>query len=148
MNPLQVAMANRPRTDGDADGSRADVGSQAGSQAGANGEDGSQADEVASSTSDGIQAVLRILAETQRLMAQNQLGAIQKARILANVRIPDFDGSENTTVRQYREWRKSVDIIKRLNNLNDKELAMLVYSQVRGRAKHLIEVLDDGDFCT
>ena len=114
-------MANRPRTDDGVDGSHADARSQASSQAGVGGEDGSQADEVASSTSDGIQAVLRILAETQRLMAQNQLGSIQKARILANVRIPDFDGSENTTVRQYREWRKSVDIIKRLNNLTDRQ---------------------------
>ena len=35
------------------------------------------------------------------------------------------------------------DIIKRLNNLDDTELTMLVYSQVKGRMKQLIEVLDD-----
>ena len=58
----------------------------------------------------------------------------RKTSILANVHIPDFDGSEMNTVRQHREWRKSVDIMKLLNNLNDTELAMLVYSQVKGRA--------------
>ena len=137
-----MASTSRPRADGD--GLHADARSQDGASSHAGdgrSEDGLHADdEVASSSSDQIQAVLRILAETQRMMAQNQQGSIQKARILANVRILDFDGSETTTVRQYREWRKNVGIIKRLNILNDKELAMLLYSQVKGRAKQLIEV--------
>ena len=78
-----------------------DIGSHAdGLHADTNGE-GSQAD------STEIQAVLRILAETQQMMLKNRQGFGQKARVLANVRIPNFDGSETTTVRQYREWRKT-----------------------------------------
>ena len=112
-----MASTSRPRADDN--GSQADARSQDGASLHAGddrSEDGLHADdEVASSSSDQIQAVLMILAETQRMMAQNQQGSIQKARSLANVRIPDSDGSEITTVRQYREWRKNVDIIKRLN---------------------------------
>ena len=110
---------------------------------------GSQADsEVASSNGqqDSTQAILRILAETQRMMLQNQQGGMNKARILANVRIPPFDGAEQTTARQYQEWRKNLDIVRRLNNLTDQELAMLIYTQVTNRAKQLIEVLEGSDF--
>ena len=51
-----------------------------------------------------LQSFLRILAETQKMMlTQSQTGG--KSRILANVKIPEFDGAEGTTVRQYKQWR-------------------------------------------
>ena len=60
-----------------------------------------------------MQAVLRLIAETQKMMMSTQSTGqpIHKARILATVKIPEFDGSQMTTVRRYREWRKAVDII-------------------------------------
>ena len=117
------------------------------------GELGSHAEEeVASSRPEedptSMQTVLRLIAETQKMMMSTQSTGqpIQKARILATVKIPEFDGSQMTTVRRYREWRKAVDIIRQLNGLSAKELAMLIYSQVTGRAKQLIEVIEAKDF--
>ena len=108
-------------------------------------------EEVASSRGEpnggDLNAVLRLIAETQKMMLTSQsTGGVQKARILATVKIPDIDGSQTTTVRRYREWRKAVDIIRQLNGLSPKELAMLIYSQVSGRAKQLVEVIEAKDF--
>ena len=85
------------------------------------------------------------MAETQRMMLEQQQGGFGKARILANAKMPPFEGGEATPVRQNREWRKNVDIVRRLNHLNAEELAMLIYTQVTKRAKQPIEVLDDID---
>ena len=118
------------------------TGMQAGDE-----EVGSHADsEVASSKAEDISAVLRILAETQQQLLKSQLNGNGKARILASVKIPPFEGAQGTTVRQYREWRKELAIVQELNGLTDREVAMLLFSQLKGRSKHLIEVLGKDDF--
>ena len=35
-----------------------------------------------------------------------------RARVLASIKLPDFDGHPNTSVRQYREWKKDLEAIK------------------------------------
>ena len=69
------------------------------------------------STTD-LNSVLRIMAETQRMMLLQQQST-GKTRILANVKIPEFDGADGTTVRKYQQWRKSVEIVRKLNNLTE-----------------------------
>ena len=95
----------------------------------------------------GVMAVLRIMAETQRDLARSRSGdgKANKVRVLSNIRIPEFDGGINTSIRKYREWRKRVEIIQHLNDLKKTELAMLLYSQLTGRPKRLVEVIDPED---
>ena len=57
-------------------------------------------------------------------------------------KIPSFDGGHHTAARRYHEWRKDFDIITKLNHLSKTEAAMLIYTQVTGRAKQLIEFLN------
>ena len=92
--------------------------------------------------------IVRIMTETQRMCLSAATGGGQqnKSRILAQVKIPAFDGHEGTTVRKYKEWRRELEIVQILNRLTEEELAMLLYTQVTGRAKQLIEVLKDRDF--
>ena len=118
--------------------------------------DHGSAEEVAPSstgTENGpsLNAVLRVMAETQRKMlllhAQNERdgGPKRNRLLLSQVKLPEFNGSVSTTTRQYREWRKAVSIIKQLNSFTDKELTLIVFSQVTGRAKELIEILEPED---
>ena len=80
------------------------------------------------------------------MLRQSSHGGAPKARILASVKIPYFDGSQSTTVRQYREWRKEIAVIKELNGLTDRELVVLLFRQLKGRAKELIEIIEFEDF--
>ena len=84
--------------------------------------------------------------QLQLLRATNGNGGGGKARILASVRIPNSEGAQNTSARVYREWRKELSLIQRLNGLTDTEVAMLLFSQLKGRAKDLIELLEVDDF--
>ncbi len=57
-------------------------------------------------------------------------------------------GSEvarGTTTHQYRSWRKQVLITQRWHGLSDPELALVMYTQVKGRAKQLLEILEVKD---
>ena len=95
-----------------------------------------------------LNAVLRVMAEMQRelLRMQRDGGGPRKSRFaLSQIKIPDFDGHERTSTRQYREWKKSLEIIQVLNQLTDQELALLIFSQVKGRAKNLIEIMEPED---
>ena len=67
--------------------------------------------------------ILRSLADSQRILTKMLEGNPNirqggenfngpKARILAVVKIPPFDGATTTTARQYKEWRKSVALTK------------------------------------
>ena len=125
---------------------QADVEPDAGLQADEEERSNAESSEVASSSS--INAILRILAETQQQMLRHTTtqSSAPKARILASVKIPYFDGAQSTTVRHYREWRKEVAVIKELNGLTDREVAMLLFSQLKGRAKELIEIIEFADF--
>ena len=100
-------------------------------------------------------AILRSLADTHKQLAQALANKATpngdgfngvKARVLAGIKIPPFEGTQNTTTRQYKEWRKSIAVIKQLNGLEDKDVAMLLFSQLTGRAKELIEILELEDF--
>ena len=102
-------------------------------------------------------AILRSLADSQKILTQmlernpniRQNGENfngPKARILAVVKIPPFDGATTTTARQYKEWRKSVALTKQLNGLEDRDIALLLFGQLTGRAKELIEILELEDF--
>ena len=101
-----------------------------------------------------LHAVLRVLAEAQRDLvrlqdrdrADDDGGAPRRRQLLlSQVELPEFDGSVGTTTQRYREWRKAVEVVRSLNQLTDSELALLIYSQVSGRAKELIDVLEPGD---
>ena len=61
------------------------------------------------------------------------------------MKLPEFDGAVGTSTKKYREWRKAVEVIRSLNQLSDVELGLIIFSQVTGRAKELIEVLDSAD---
>ena len=99
--------------------------------------------------------ILRSLVDTHKQLAQALANKATpngdgfngvKARVLAGIKIPPFEGTQNTTTRQYKEWRKSIAMIKQLNGLEDKDVAMLMFSQLTGRAKELIEILELEDF--
>ena len=93
--------------------------------------------------------VLRLMAETQRELARSHGdGRVAKTRVLAAIKLPEFDGSLNTSVRRYREWRKKLDIGMEFNDLNDAEMALLLYTSLTnkpGRPKQLIEVMSTED---
>ena len=115
--------------------------------------DGSDA-EAASSAGAGppdLHAVLLVMAETQReLLALHRdrggdSGPRRARLLLSQVKLPEFDGAVGTSTKKYREWRKAVEVIRSLNQLSDVELGLIIFSQVTGRAKELIEVLDSAD---
>ena len=102
-------------------------------------------------------AILRSLADSQKQLAQAFANKATpqngegfngvKAQFLAGIKIPPFDGALNTTTtRQYKEWRKSIALIKQLSSLGDKDVVMLMFSQLTGRAKELIEIVELEDF--
>ena len=59
--------------------------------------------------------------------------------------LPEFDGATTTTTKPYCEWRKGVEIAKNLDQLQDTELAAVIFSQVTRRAKSCIEVMEPED---
>ena len=58
---------------------------------------------------DMIFAVLRTVAETQRIMANEGAARRDRPRLLASVKLPVFDGSDKVTVQRYREWKKELN---------------------------------------
>ena len=91
-----------------------------------------------------LQPILRILAETQHELA-TKVGSVKPRAALATLRLEEFRGGRETTTHQYRAWRKQMQITQRLYGLPDAELALIIYTQVKGRAKHLLEVLEVTD---
>ena len=90
--------------------------------------------------------IMRVLAETQRDLARSRGGdKANKVRVLSNIKIPEFEGGVSTSVRRYSEWRTKFDIIQDLSDLTNSEMAVLLYSQVTGRPKMLIEVISPED---
>ena len=49
-------------------------------------------------------------------------------------------------MHRYREWRKGFEIVMQLNDLTKSELSMLLFSQLRGRPKQLIDIVEPGKF--
>ena len=91
-----------------------------------------------------LQPVLRILAETQLELATKS-GDRKSRTALASLKLEEFRGGRETTTHKYRAWKKQTVITQELYGLTDAELALTIYSQVRGRAKQLLEVLEVSD---
>ena len=90
-----------------------------------------------------LQPVLRKMAETQRDLVGR--GASKPKHGLSTLQLDEFRGGRETTTHQYRSWRKQVQIVQRLHGLTDPEMALVLYTQVKGRAKQLLEVLELSD---
>ena len=91
-----------------------------------------------------LQSVLRMMAETHREILSRS-AATKPKHGLATLRLDEFRGGRETTTHQYRSWRKQVLITQRLHGLSDPELALVMYTQVKGRAKQLLEILEVKD---
>ena len=89
--------------------------------------------------------VLRAIAETQRDMAARLTGGGEPKRNLANIRLDEFSGGADVSARAYRMWKKSVFAKARLHKLTDSELALVIYTEVKGKAKELLEILEISD---
>ena len=92
--------------------------------------------------------VLRMMAETQQRLGavgdKKDVGAL-RSRTIANVHLDEFYGGRQVTSYQYRQWKKHVEVVKQLYQLTDTELAFAIYTQVKGEAKRLLEVLEIED---
>ena len=94
---------------------------------------------------DIVAAVLRILADTQRMMLDRGASERKNYKALANIKLEDVAGGKSGTTHQCREWKKDVRIKKKLNDITDQQLALLIYTQVTGKAKALLTVLSEED---
>ncbi len=63
---------------------------------------------------------------------------------MATLKLEEFRGGRETTTHQHRNWRKQLHITQRLHGLLNSEMALIIYMQVKGRAKQL-EVLEVTD---
>ena len=110
-------------------------------------DDGTQMSEASESAAagDGIQDILRILAQTQRDLVAGRKGEGNRRKLLANIKIDEFYGGRTVSSYAYRNWKKSVEVQQQLHQLSDQELALVIYSQVKGKAKQLLEVLTISD---
>ena len=88
-----------------------------------------------------------MLANTQRELA-GKIGKApdtEKKKHLVNVKIEEFFGDKGTSEYSYRQWKKSVEVTRRLHGLEDRDLAMIIYTQLKGMAKKRVEVLEISD---
>ena len=61
------------------------------------------------------------------------------------MKIAEFCGDKGTSAYSYRQWKKSVEVTRRLHGLEDRDLAMIIYTQLKGMAKKRVEVLEISD---
>ena len=106
-------------------------------------DDGTQMSEASESAAvgDGIQDISRILAQTQRDLVAGRKGEGNRRRLFANIKIDEFHRGRTVSSYAYRNWKKSVEVQQQLHQLSDQELALVIYSQVKGKTKQLLEVL-------
>ena len=98
-----------------------------------------------SDVNEWLPGVLNMLAKTQRDLAQragNNQGDFAKHRNLSSVKIEEFYGDKGTSAYSYRQWKKSVEVTRRLHNLDDKDLANIIYTQLKGSAKKRVDILE------
>ena len=103
--------------------------------------------DAAAASARGLAFALRTVAEAVKAQQKMQEKLCEKiterpdrARVLASVKLPEFDGHPNTSVRRYREWKKDLEAIKYVNTLTDQELTL--YSSVLKRTKDLLACLE------
>ena len=94
-----------------------------------------------------LPGVRSMLAQTQRDLGARTGGAPKEEhkRNLAGIKIEDFGGENGTSAYAYRQWKKSVEVTKKLHALGDHELAMIMYTQLKGMAKKRVEILEMQD---
>ena len=104
---------------------------------------------AAAASAGDLAFALRTVAEALKAQQKMQEKLCEKitegpdrARVLASVKLPDLDGHPNTSVRQYREWKKDLEAIKYVNKLTDQEFALILYSSVQNRTKYLLACLE------
>ena len=92
-----------------------------------------------------LQHVLRTMADAHRDMALKVGVQNQNKRNLASVRIEEFNGGSGVSVHSYRMWKKSVLATSRLYKLTEQELALVIYTQVKGKAKNMLDIFEIDD---
>ena len=82
--------------------------------------------DAAAASAGDLAFALRTVAEALRSQQNMQEKLCEKltqgpdrSRVLASVKLPDFDGHPSTSVRKYREWKKYLEAIKYVNKLSD-----------------------------
>ena len=108
-------------------------------------EEASDAAPLGSDVKSWLPGVLSMMAKTQRDLVTQRTGGAPKEehkRNLANIKIEEICGEKGTSAYAYRQWKKSVEVTKRLHALGDHELAMIMYTQLKGMAKKRVEILE------
>ena len=67
--------------------------------------------------------------------------------MLTTVRLFEFDGHPNTSVRKYRGWKKYLDAIKFVNRHSDQEFALILFFSARHRTKVSLSCLELDQCC-
>ena len=97
-----------------------------------------------------LPGVLSMMAKTQRDLAAQRAGGggprEEHKKNLASIKIEEFCGDKGTSAYAYRQWKKSVEVTKRLHSLSDQDLAMIMYAQLKGTAKKRVEILELQDW--
>ena len=109
---------------------------------------GMDSGDAAAASAGDLAFALRTVAEARKSQQKMQSHLRERltkepgrSRVLSTVRLPEFDGHPNTSVRQHREWKKYLDAIKFVNKLSDQESALNLFSSAQHRAKVLLECL-------
>ncbi len=87
--------------------------------------------------------VLRMLAEMHCEVA-TRISTRPRAT-LTNLKFDEFRGGRETKTRQHRSWQKQARIAQHLHGLSDPEMALMMHTQAKGRAKQLLEVFEATD---
>ena len=72
---------------------------------------------------------------------KEEKGREEKAGIIV---IDEFAGGDSATVHEYQMWKKSVLPTQVLHDLVDEEVPYVIYTQLTGKAKISIEIMEIG----
>ena len=94
-----------------------------------------------------FQPLLKTLAETQKQIAQSigSGGTGPEKKLLAHVKLEEFNGGRAVTSYQCQFWKKSIEMTQELYSLTDTELALVIFTQVGGKARQQLDVLEIED---
>ena len=68
-----------------------------------------------------------------------------RSRTISNTRLAEFHGGRSVTSYEYNQWKMYVAVAKEVYQLSNTEIALLIYTQVRGEANHLLQILEIED---
>ena len=98
---------------------------------------------------------LRILADTLKAQSVPQEKVVDKwtsgesrAKVLSTIRIPQFEGHPNTTVKRYRDWKKDIEAVKLVNNTLFAAQIGLAHDGVKSTTFHSTNMLRVNTNCT